>query len=207
MGLVFKLNYQVQQLELYVVNSAYFLLCSAQGEMGKMQTQAQEGLMWMAFLLEGLAQWRVTLWTCCLLMCGSCAMWKITSRSNFAQDKARIRPVKQESRECFLPCHLVSTCHCQLLAPVRWKQWWTHIDPRMMLHFLLGNCCRTGKKAHRQLLQEHFSSSWISSSIHSANAGNPTCNLKLRVSLLSLLTSSSTSEAVIAVSVAERKKQ
>lgn len=45
MGLVFKLNYQVQQLELYVVNSAYFLLCSAQGEMGKMQTQAQEGLM------------------------------------------------------------------------------------------------------------------------------------------------------------------
>lgn len=40
--LVFKLNYQVQQLELYFVNSAYFLLSSAQGKMGKTQSQAQE---------------------------------------------------------------------------------------------------------------------------------------------------------------------
>lgn len=35
MELVFKLSYQVQQLELYVVNYAYFLLCSAQGKMSK----------------------------------------------------------------------------------------------------------------------------------------------------------------------------
>ena len=41
MELVFKLNYQVQQLELYVVNYAYFLLCSAQGKRGKMQSLAQ----------------------------------------------------------------------------------------------------------------------------------------------------------------------
>lgn len=41
MELVFKTNYQVQQLELYVVNYAYFLPCSAQGKMGKMQSVAQ----------------------------------------------------------------------------------------------------------------------------------------------------------------------
>lgn len=39
--LIFKLNDQIQQLELYIVNYAYFLLCSAGGEMGKMQSLAQ----------------------------------------------------------------------------------------------------------------------------------------------------------------------
>lgn len=41
MELVFKLNYQVQQLELYAVNCAYLLFCSAQGKMGKMQSLAE----------------------------------------------------------------------------------------------------------------------------------------------------------------------
>lgn len=41
MELAFKLNYQAQQLELYIVNYAYFLLCGAQGKMGKMQSLAQ----------------------------------------------------------------------------------------------------------------------------------------------------------------------
>lgn len=45
--------------------------------------------------------------------------------------------------------------------------------------------------------------------IHSSNAGNPTCNLKLRVSLLPLLTTPSTSKAVVAVEVlrSEKKQQ
>lgn len=41
MKLVFKLNDQAQQLELYIINYAYFLLCGAQGKMGKMQSLAQ----------------------------------------------------------------------------------------------------------------------------------------------------------------------
>lgn len=86
------------------------------------------------------------------------ATWEIILRSNFAPERARIHSVVQKSRERFLPCQLVSTRHCLLLAPVRWKQWCIHVDPRTMLHFLLGNCCRAGEKEHWQLLQEHSSS-------------------------------------------------
>lgn len=115
---------------------------------------------------------------------------------------------------------------CLLLAPVRWKQRWIHVDPRMMLHFLLGNCYRAGEKEHLQLLQEYFSSlllkccrarfccnsnnpfpaEFVSFSIESFNPGDPTCNLKLRVSLLSLLTLPSTSKAVTAVTVWRKEK-
>lgn len=159
-------------------------------------------------------------------MCGSSSTWEIIARSNFALERAGIRSVVQKSRECFLPCQLVSTRHCLLLAPVRWKQWWIHVDPRMMLHFLLGNCYRAGEKEHQQLLQEHFSFlllkccrarfcnnsnksfpvEFLSFFIRSSNAGNPTCNLRLSVSLLSLLTTPSTSKAVIAVKVLRKEK-
>lgn len=71
MELVFKLNYQVQQLELYVNKYAYFLLCSAQGNMSK---RCKGGLgpgrlqsVWRAPLLEGLGCEPVA----CLLLCGS----------------------------------------------------------------------------------------------------------------------------------------
>lgn len=64
MEIVFKLNYQVQQLQLYVVNYAYFLLCSAQGKNEqKMQRLAQPGRLQCVqrLLLEGLAQQRAGL--------------------------------------------------------------------------------------------------------------------------------------------------
>lgn len=48
MELTLKLNCQVQQLELYVVNYAYFLVCSAQRKMGKMQSLAQSQEPWSA---------------------------------------------------------------------------------------------------------------------------------------------------------------
>lgn len=109
---------------------------------------------------EGLAQQRPGLWTCCLfvvvwlqLQCG-----KIIWKSNFDLERARKHLVVQKHGECFLLCQFVSTHPCLLLSPVRWKQWWIHVDPRMTLHFLQGNCCSVCEKEHRQLFQEHFSS-------------------------------------------------
>lgn len=65
MELVFKLSYQVQQLELYVVNYAYFsiLQCPRKNEQ-KMQRLAQPGRLQCvqrAALSEGLAQQRAGL--------------------------------------------------------------------------------------------------------------------------------------------------
>lgn len=65
MELVFKLSYQVQQPELYVVNYAYFLLCSAQGKMSKKNAKAGSPgrlqSVQRAPLIEGLAQQRAGL--------------------------------------------------------------------------------------------------------------------------------------------------
>lgn len=153
---VLKLNYQVQQLELYV----YFLPCSAQGKMSKRCK---------GWLSPGRLQsvWRrgagsAKAWTVNLLLVCCCvapaSMWEIIWKSNFGLERARKHLVVQKHGECFLLCQFISTYPCLLLSPVRWKQWWIHVDPRMTLHFLQGNCCSVCEKEHRQLFQEHFSS-------------------------------------------------
>lgn len=144
MELVFKLIYQVQ---FYVVNYAFFLLCSARGKMSKKCKGCsawEAAVCAKAPLPEGLAQQRAGLWTCCLLLCGSfCNVGNPVKEELWSGESS----VVQRSRECFLLCQFVSTHPCLLLSPVRWKRWWICVDPRMMLPFLQGNCCSSSTSA------------------------------------------------------------
>lgn len=126
MELVFKLSYQVQQLELYVVNYAYFLFCSAQGKMSKKckgwlslgGCSVCKGLLCQrGWLSKGLG-WEPV--ACCCV--APSAMWEILSRRNSALGRARELWEVQKHRKCFLLCQLVSTHPCLVLSPVRWEQ-------------------------------------------------------------------------------------
>lgn len=117
---------QVQQLELCGVNYAHSLFCRAQGKMGKIRSvaQSQEAVSPAnGFSVGGSGSVKgqivnlllVDVWL--LLQCGKlCQGVTLLSRAQ------GIRSVVQKTRDCFLPCQLVSIHHCLLLAAVRWKQ-------------------------------------------------------------------------------------